>query len=124
MKDKTLWAGVLIIIIAFVGFIFWQKMKPGEYDVLAQCLTDKGVKEYGAYWCPHCQKQKKDFGNSFRKLTYIECGLPGGSKAGQTLACDQANIKGYPTWVFPDGSRIEGPQALQTLAEKSGCPLN
>ncbi|MBI4098462.1 MAG: hypothetical protein HY437_00320 [Candidatus Magasanikbacteria bacterium] len=123
MKDKTLWIGVLLIIIAFVGLIVWQKMKPGEYDVLAQCLTDKGVKEYGAYWCPHCQKQKKDFGNSFRKITYIECGLPGGAKAGQTLECDQANIKGYPTWVFPDESRLEGPQTLQTLAEKSGCPL-
>jgi len=90
MKDKILWIGVLLIIIAFVGLIIWQKNKPGEYDVLAQCLTDKGVKEYGAYWCPHCQKQKKDFGNSFRKITYIECGLPGGAKGGQTLECDEA----------------------------------
>lgn len=123
MKDKILWIGVLVIILAFVGLIVWQRVRPGQYDALAQCLTDKGVKEYGAYWCPNCQRQKKDFGNSFKKLTYIECALPGGRGAGQTTECDDAGVKGYPTWVFPDGQRLEGYQPLSTLAETSGCPL-
>ena len=123
MKDKTLWVGVLVIILAFVGFLVYQRLRPGEYDAFAQCLTDKGVKEYGAYWCPNCQRQKKDFGNSFKKLTYIECALPGGQQAGQTVECTDADVKGYPTWVFPDGNRLQGYQSLSVLAEKSGCPL-
>ncbi|MEK7481407.1 MAG: hypothetical protein AAB633_01520 [Patescibacteria group bacterium] len=123
MKDKTLWISVLIIILAFVGLIVWQRVRPGQHDTFAQCLTDNGVKEYGAYWCPNCQRQKKDFGNSFKKITYIECALPGGKQAGQTAECADAGVKGYPTWVFPDGARLEGYQPLSILAEQSGCSL-
>ena len=28
---------------------------------------------YGAYWCPHCQAQKKVFGESFQYVPYVEC---------------------------------------------------
>lgn len=108
--------------IAIAGIIVWavtQKSGPGPADALAQCLTEKGVKMYGAYWCPHCQDQKKAFGNSWQYITYIECALPGGR--GQTKECTDAGITGYPTWVFPDGERVGGEQSFSSLAEKSGC---
>ncbi len=122
MTDKQLWTGVVIILIAFVGFIFFQKNKPGPYDAFAQCLTEHGVKEYGAYWCPNCQEQKKEFGNSFEYVNYEECALPGGS--GQTQECTAAGIESYPTWEFADGSRRTGLQSLRQLAIKSGCELD
>jgi hypothetical protein len=37
--------------------------------------------------------------------------------------CKQAGIQHYPTWQFPDGSRVEGPQPLNVLADKTGCKL-
>lgn len=88
-------------------------------DNFAKCLTDRGVKEYGAYWCPHCQKQKKAFGGSFEFIDYVECADPNSNN--QKQVCTDAGIKGYPTWVFPSGERIEGEASFQDLAEKSGC---
>jgi len=96
-------------------------VKLGQYDGLAVCLTEKGTKMYGAYWCAHCANQKKMFGDSFSKVKYIECSLPGGQ--GQVKECQDAAINGYPTWEFGDGSRLEGEVPLETLAAKSGCSL-
>ena len=70
-----------------------------NYDSLAKCLTDKGVKMYGAWWCSHCQNQKKMFSGSFQYINYIEC-----SSTGQRdflEVCRKAQIKSYPTWEFP-----------------------
>jgi hypothetical protein len=110
--------------IAIAGFIIWgvtQKSGPGPADALAQCLTEKGVKMYGAYWCPHCQDQKKMFGNSWQYITYIECSLPGGR--GQTQECTDAGVKSYPTWMFSGGEPkiLNGVQSFTALAEASGC---
>lgn len=91
----------------------------GQHDQLAQCLTQNGAKMYGAYWCSHCVNQKRLFGGSFEKINYIECSLPDGKT--QIDECQQAGIKGYPTWEFGDGSRLEGEISLATLAKKSNC---
>lgn len=93
----------------------------GEYDDFAKCLTDNGVKMYGAYWCPHCQNQKEMFGASFNHINYIECSLP--NRAGQTLECQQEGIKGYPTWEFSDGSRVSRELTLTELSSRSSCEL-
>jgi thiol-disulfide isomerase/thioredoxin len=90
------------------------------YDSFAQCLTDAGAKFYGAYWCPHCQEQKKLLQNS-KKLPYIECSTPNGQA--QTQVCMDAKITGYPTWEYADGTRGEGNQSLQQLSEKTNCAL-
>ncbi len=89
-------------------------------DVFAQCLSDTGAKFYGAYWCPHCQNQKRTFNNS-KKLPYVECSTPNGQA--QTQVCIDAKITGYPTWDFADGSRLDGEQTLEVLAEKTKCTL-
>lgn len=91
-------------------------------EILAQCLTDKGAKFYGASWCGHCQSQKKMFGEFAGLLPYVECSTSDGG--GQLDICKDNNISGYPTWVFADGSRESGELSPQKLSEKTGCPLS
>ena len=50
-----------------------QQTQTKNLDTFAQCLTDNGATMYGSATCPHCQKQKAAFGDSFQKITYVEC---------------------------------------------------
>jgi len=59
---------------------------------LALCLTQKGVIMYGTERCPHCQNQKKLFGDAFSSIHYVDCDL-------SPAQCQAANITGYPTRV-------------------------
>ncbi len=61
------------------------------------------------------------FGKSAKLLPYIECSTPDGT--GQLPVCTEKKIEGYPTWVFPDGSRLSGEVPLATLSAKTQCPL-
>lgn len=87
----------------------------GPFDQLAQCMTSKGVKMYGADTCPHCNAQKKSFKGSFNYIDYIECNE-------NPAACQEAGIEAYPTWEI-DGEQTTGRKSLSELAEMSGCPL-
>ncbi|MFA6131669.1 MAG: thioredoxin domain-containing protein [Patescibacteria group bacterium] len=94
---------------------------PTDMDAFAKCLTEKGAALYGASWCPHCQKQKKAFGESVQYINYIECAAD--NESGQAEVCATAGIKGYPTWQFVDGSEILGEATFKQLSEKTLCPL-
>lgn len=83
---------------------------------LAQCLRDRNITMYGARWCSHCQNEKRAFGDAFRYVPYVECPQ-------NPNKCLALGIKGYPTWIFPDGRMFEGEQGLLKLAAASGCPL-
>lgn len=123
MDQKGIWITLgtigLVAIPIVIYSLLTDRSTSGVSDAFAQCLTEKGAKMYGAYWCSHCLSQKKMFGQSFSKINYIECSLPDGKT--QTQACQAAGIKGYPTWEFGDGSRLEGEVSLDKLTEKSGC---
>ncbi len=124
MTDKKLYIGVFAGMAILIGiFVFWMSkpVSPGKYDGFAQCLKDKGVAFYGAFWCPHCQDQKKIFGNSAKLLPYVECSLPSGK--GQTQECIDKGIETYPTWEFADGTRETGELSFERLSEKSSCNL-
>ena len=127
MKNKTiiyvLSIAVLAIIIAGILSFFNETVDtgPGKYDTLATCMKEKGVKFYGAFWCPHCRDQKKLFGNSAKLLPYVECSTPDAS--GQTQICIDAKIESYPTWEFADGTRQSGDMTPEELASKTQCPL-
>ncbi len=123
MKRGTLifWAVVLVLIVVGVGGTIYSKTKPGKLDTFAQCLADKQVVFYGAFWCPHCQATKKMFGNSAKLLPYVECSTPDGQ--GQTDICKEKGIQQYPTWIFPDGNALTGERTLQELSGASGCAL-
>jgi hypothetical protein len=114
---------------------------------LAQHLSRVGARMYGAFWCSHCAEQKEMFGaQAARVLPYEEC-FPTGYRKGVTMAdaCAAQHLEGFPTWVFPDGtkvralldvrrtslsqslkadslltSQLEGDQSLEKLARLSG----
>lgn len=92
-----------------------------QAEALAKCLTKKGVVMYGAFWCPHCQKQKSLFGNAFQYIKYQECDPKG--ENGNPKVCDAAGVKGYPTWSIPGHANIEGEQTFEGLAKAASCQL-
>ena len=112
---------VLVLLVGGVAILLSKERQPGELDSFASCLKDKGAVFYGAFWCPHCQNQKKLFGDSEDLLPYVECSTPDGNR--QLSVCQEKNIQGYPTWVFTDGSRVGGEMTLSELAEKTSCAL-
>jgi len=115
-------ATALVVIGGVVAYAMsGDSVKKDTYNELAQCITDSGAKFYGAYWCPHCQDQKKAFGSAVKLLPYVECSTPDGK--GQTQACIDAGITSYPTWEFPDGTRVTGNIALKSLAEATDCEM-
>jgi glutaredoxin len=118
----AIWIFVAIAIAAG-GYLYVKSAPPpnGKYDVFAKCVANTSTTFYGAFWCPHCHDQKNELGDAAQYLPYIECSLPDAS--GQTQVCIDNKVQEYPTWQFPDGSRATGIQTLQTLAEKTGCPL-
>jgi hypothetical protein len=116
----------LLLFVAFSGMFLLYKSKNNVQltgsATFAQCLKDKGVKMYGASWCSHCQNQKSMFEPAAQSsIPYVEC-----SPADQSPVkeCTDANIPGYPTWIFPNGERIEGEATIQELSQKSGCQLD
>lgn len=117
-----------VIILAIAIFLLVPRQGDGngtnssaELTQFAQCLASKGATMYGAYWCPHCQNEKKAFGSAFKYIPYVEC-------TQETQKCLTNGINGYPTWIFGDPTatssrRFEGEQGLNRLATISGCPL-
>lgn len=121
IRDRFIIATIVFIAIGVIGSIAFYSAQPGKLDGFAKCLSDKGAKFYGAFWCSHCQNQKELFGASKNLLPYVECSEVDGTT--QTKVCADAKVEGYPTWEFADKSRLSGEVNLQTLAEKTGCQL-
>lgn len=116
---------IILLVLGTVATVLLQSNSvppgPGKYDDFATCLKDKGAVFYGAFWCTHCQAQKKLFGTSQKLLPYVECSTP--DAANQTQICKDKKIEGYPTWVFADESKLTGEITLAQLAEKTSCVL-
>lgn len=109
--------GIVVPLVFY--FLIFQKDDQGvraDLDSFAQCLAQSGAVMYGADWCPHCQNEKKAFGDAWKFISYIEC-------PDNPQKCLDLGIKGYPTWIWPDGKRFEGEQGITKLAKESGCEL-
>ena len=116
------WIGIALLIVGGIGFSLYSSSNGSTvYNGVAQCLKDKGVVFYGAFWCPHCQKTKAMFGAAAKLLPYVECSTPDAQS--QTQICKDNKIESYPTWVYPDGSRLNGERTIKELADKAGCAL-
>ena len=123
MKGTTIfWLAVLVLVVGGIGGSIYMQHLPGKLDSFTQCLVQKDVKMYGAFWCPHCQRTKQQFGNSAKLLPYVECSTP--DTKSQTQVCIDKKIIQYPTWTRPqDEQRISGEHTLQEIADFSGCML-
>lgn len=111
---------IALVVIALAVLIVkpWQGGSASDPALASfgECLAAKGATMYGAYWCPHCQNEKKTLGAAFPKITYVEC-------TENEQLCAQKNITGYPTWIFADGTRLEGEQGLAGLSRATGCAV-
>jgi hypothetical protein len=118
---RALWA---VGIVAAFGLAYYLgERTQHKYDGFARCLTDRGVKMYGAWWCSHCQEQKEAFEKSFEYVPYVECGVKGDVHA-ETQVCKDENINHFPTWQFPPtGERVERVFTLEALRDRTGCAL-
>ena len=121
MKSRKLLISGAAAIIVIIGLSVYASSRPGPYDALAKCLTEKGYTMYGASWCPHCTDQKELFGKSFKHINYVECAAPGGD--GVKALCKNKGVKNLPTWITPKGKKLVGVQSLDDLAGESACPL-
>ncbi len=127
MQTKQIIVIVGIVCIVIVGMIVakaFESESPYHNDMLgefASCISESGATFFGAYWCGHCQAQKRDFGSASDIVPYVECALPGNE--GQAEECSLAGITAYPTWVFGNGTKLQGRQTFETLANMTGCPL-
>ena len=129
MKDEgTIAAVTMLVILAAALLIIPGPVAPTkpaadqlELATLASCLKSHGVLFYGAFWCPYCAKEKAAFGDAAGLLPYVECSNPDGRS--QTAICIERGIRKYPTWVFPDGTRVVARLSPQELAQKAGCAV-
>jgi len=85
----------------------------GKITAFAKYLQANGITMYGAVWCTHCQDQKEAFGEAFQYVPYVEC--PDNVKV-----CLAKGVTGYPTWMKPDGTKLEGFNDLSALAVWAG----
>lgn len=115
-KKVLLILGVLIAVVIVYYLLSGYSTEPKNLDDFAKCLTNKGAVMYGAVWCPHCKDQKTMLGQSFKYVNYVEC------PDNQAL-CDQNGIIGYPTWIINE-TQYQGVQSLETLSNKTDCPLS
>jgi thiol-disulfide isomerase/thioredoxin len=121
MGRIVMFAVIMIAIVLLMRLVVKASQATSKYDAFAQCLNQKGLKFYGAFWCPHCQAQKRRFGGAKKYLPYVECSTKDGKA--QTQTCIDKKIGHYPTWEFPDGTRKEGEVELGDLSKISGCAL-
>ncbi|MEI8337531.1 MAG: protein disulfide isomerase family protein [bacterium] len=121
-KSKNIigWVILSLVVVAvlysfYLAIASRTQATPGV-TAFAQCLASKNITMYGAVWCPHCQKQKALFGAAFHYVPYVEC-------PDNTKLCEDKGVTGYPTWITASGTKLEGEQSLEKLAEVTQCAL-
>jgi hypothetical protein len=84
---------------------------------LAKVMQENGVSMYGAYWCPHCSRQKELFGKeAWSYINYVECSPKGYGFKG---VC--RNVDGYPTFKDKKGKlNFSGERGLADIAQQVG----
>ena len=112
----------IIIGICILVLMFLYGCGPAKnYDEFAKCLTAENMTMYGAYWCPHCNTIKEEFGSSFQYINYVECDAQG--PGGDPDRCARALVQYYPTFTFKDGNRLFGEVTFEIMSQKTGCKL-
>ena len=123
LKSKGWVAAIIILnLIPLILFNVWQGEKE-NYDDLAKCMTEKGVKMYGSYRCGICTKTSGMFGDSFQYVDEVECHPQGENP--QTELCLEKKLETTPTWILEkDGEEIKRTAGFMNMEELkifSGC---
>jgi hypothetical protein len=109
---------LIVVVVVAAAAILFSLFKPEKDDPrlerFAKCLTANGAGMYGTDSCPSCQEQKRVFGKAFKYVAYINCEF-------NTAACENDEIRGYPTWVFKGGEQNVGLMSINELSEQTGC---
>ena len=95
-----------------------SRKSSGQAIELAKELKKKGVTMYGAYWCPHCSRQKELFGaEAWAIMDYVECSPKGYGFQGMKM-CN--GVDGYPTFKDKKGRvmNVSGERPLDFLAQQ------
>jgi len=91
---------------------------------LAKHLKKENIVLYGAYWCPHCTRQKELFGREAWQImaakNYVECDARG--NGGNPSMCRANEIDGFPSWKKGRQEFLRGDVSLSKLAEASNYP--
>lgn len=121
----------IIVLIAGGALLYFTQFRspkvPGQYDVFAQCLSEKNFVMYGSVNCIECGRQRRSFGDSFRFIEEIECDPRVNNN--QVDRCISKEIDRTPTWIQEDeeGNTLyrfeKGYQALERLSEIADCSL-
>jgi|688.fasta_scaffold00410_1 cyclophilin family peptidyl-prolyl cis-trans isomerase len=86
----------------------------------AKAIAATNTKFYGGAWCAFCTQQKNLFEDGGKYLPFVDVTNP--DRTPNSIATTN-NITTYPTWVFADGSRLEGVQTLATISQKTGIAI-
>lgn len=94
-----------------------QRQSSDQAIELAKRLKERGLTMYGAYWCPHCSRQKELFGaEAWSYINYQECSPKGYGFRG---ICK--NVDGYPTFKDKKGKlSFSGERPLEYFAAQVG----
>ena len=96
------------------------RLEEADLAAFAQALSSSATKFFGAGWCSNCTTQKELFEDGQVYLPFIE--VTNGDRTPNQTGIDE-NAFTYPTWEFPDGSRLEGLQTLETISARSGIAI-
>ena len=122
-RRKIILYSALAVCVVLGTYLYIQSIPPpyGKYDAFAQCIDHTSTTFYGAWWCPHCQAQKAEFGDAVKYLPYVECA---NSDTSEKQSCIDLGINSYPTWYFPDGTSSTGLNSLANISEHTNCSLS
>ncbi len=112
---------LILLLVVLLSLFTFGCGEEKDYTDFAKCMTAAGAVMYGSVLCPHCTNQKKEFGNAFSFIKYVECNaqIPGG----EPEKCQAAEVEYLPTWKFGDGTSLVGEVKLGLLASKTKCAL-
>ena len=136
-REPMLYRGFIVALTVLIGGLIWsnnvdpsnaidvsnntEKVSPvittsssPQKVKFAKFLSEKNIKMYSAYWCPHCHDQKQLFGKqAVKELKVVECAQDG--KDNQHKLCREKQIEGFPSWEIK-GEIYSGVKNLNDLA--------
>jgi len=103
-KFQVLITFVFLVLLIAGLYIFtnWFSLITGyftgesQHESLVNCLNEQGAEFYFSEYCADCERQKNEFGSSFKKISQINCGR-------NMENCP--NIREVPAWYIPSSEQ-------------------